>query len=207
MKYAFLILYLIASTFASEWQKPVGSLLPIKKAIKTNSLTLEMIQKTDSRGYTPLIEAAYKADNVTLKGLLASKLYTPNDLTQGNDYSESALLWASCNNNLEAVKMLVGTGLYTTQMLNMADQDGNTPLMYAANNKNPELAKIIFHAGKFTPEDLEKKNANGETFLSYCDKSPNMGPIKQEVAQQAHKNTLAEIRTVQSAMPMLKRGQ
>jgi ankyrin repeat protein len=90
-------------------------------------------------------------------------------------------------------------------MLNMADQDGNTALMYSANNKNPEIAKIILQAGKFTPDDLEKKNANGETFLSYAKKAPTMATLLNEATQQAHKNTLAELRVVQSAMPMLKR--
>lgn len=207
MKFMYsLILMLVGMAICGEWQKPASNLTGIKKAIATKSLTVDMIQKCDRFRYTPIMVAAYMNDNKAISGLLASGLYTANDLAQVNDFKESAIMLLNPT-NLEGLKMLLATGKYDTKMLTQEDQDGNQLIHYAINSRSIEATKMILNAGKFTPDDLEKTNINKQSAISYAEKAGGkMATLMDDAMIQTHKNTLVETRIVQSSIPMLKRG-
>lgn len=200
-----LIIMLVGMAIGGEWQKPVGNLNAIKSAIKTKTLTVEKIEKCDNYGYNAIHLSTFTNNNGVLKALLSSGMVDSSNINIPNDFGETPLILLNPA-NVEGLKMLLNTGMYNVQMLNQPDEQGNTFLMYCANAKNEVAAKMILNAGKFTPDDLEKKNIHGESFLSYCH-SNGLVTLASEAKEMAHKNTLAELRIVQSSIPMLKRGE
>ena len=206
MKFMYaIILMLVGMAIGGEWQKPTGNLNGIKVAIKAKTLTVEKVEQCDKYGYNSLHLATYNNSNVVLKALLSSGMVDSSNINIPNDFGETPLILLNPA-NVEGLKMLLNTGKYNVQMLNQPDEQGNTFLMYCANAKNEVAAKMILNAGKFTPDDLEKKNIHGESFLSYCH-SNGLEALASEAKAMAHKNTLATLTMVQSAIPMLKRGE
>jgi ankyrin repeat protein len=200
-----LIIMLVGMAIGGEWQKPASNLTAIKSAIKSKTLTVEKIEKCDRYGYNAIHLSTFTNNNGVLKALLSSGMVDSSNINIPNDFGETPLILLNPA-NVEGLKMLLNTGMYNVQMLNQPDEQGNTFLMYCANAKNEVAAKMILNAGKFTPDDLEKKNIHGESFLSYCQQN-GLVALASEAKTIAHKNTLATLTVVQSAIPMLVRGK
>jgi len=87
---------------------------------------------------------------------LVAMLEPDQDLNQKDAYGQTPLMYASSNNNAEAVQILINMGADA----NLQTDDGWTALMYAARD-NPENIKTLLINGA----DSELENNDGQTAL------------------------------------------
>jgi len=103
------------------------------------SIDPKSLEKTDTDGNTPLLNAA-KAGNIALCKTLLTAGASPNATGKNG---KNALHYAVQNENLELVLVFAAH----KQMLNAQDTSGNTPLIIAARCRHAKACEALLAAG------------------------------------------------------------
>lgn len=175
----------------------------IKIALFAIVLASSVLAENTVKGTSMLANADKNKTKLVIK-TIASGIDT-NDIRSTNEYNETPLIVAARNDNFELVKALLDSKVYTKLDVLARDVDGNSALMYAVNNKNVKLMQLL--GAYHSEEELSKPNANKESAVSYAKKiGGDVATTMEAIIDTAHKATLVQIKVVQSAMPMLRRG-
>jgi ankyrin repeat protein len=157
MKSNLVVLFLFVVWSASA-QKSIfdiarsGTVEELHQTMQTNK---SIIDSKNESGYTPLILACYKRNNLVAKMLIEKGC----DINYVSDMG-SALMACSVNGNNEISFFL----LKNNCNVNLTDANGTTALMYAIQFGNIELVKALLAANA----DKLKLDKNGKTAFEYA---------------------------------------
>lgn len=129
-----------------------GSVDDLKTLIKSDP---DIINKTNTDGYSPLILACYKGNNEVAKYLM--------DHVRDINYTSpmgTALMSATVKKNIELVKLL----LEKKANPNIGDANGSTALIYASIFKQYDIAALLI---KYKSDDTHKDN-RGNSAIDYA---------------------------------------
>ncbi|MBI2688414.1 MAG: ankyrin repeat domain-containing protein [Acidobacteria bacterium] len=99
----------------------------------------QAVNTADSRGYTPLILAAYHGDLENVKMLLAAGA----DVHARDKSGRTALMGAAFKGHVEIARLLLARGARVDD----ADGIGATPLMFAALTGRGEMVDLLLASG------------------------------------------------------------
>ena len=162
-----LTLLLLVTAFCNAQNKDVfdtarsGTVDEMKMLIQKNKDTINTVNPA---GYTPLILACYRSNNVVAE-FLAQNVKDVNY----NSLSGTALASAVIKGNVAVAKVLLE---YKADP-NIADSQGVTPLVYATQFQNKELIKLLLQY-KANPATADKE---GKTPLDYATLTNNQDII------------------------------
>jgi ankyrin repeat protein len=129
-----------------------GTLEQAKAILKKNP---KAFLTTNEDGYSPLVLACYRANNVVAKFLIENG----SDIN-GNSKMGTPLMAAVFKGNNEIAKLLIDK----KANIHTEDANGTSALIYAANFKNYEIVQLLITAGA----DYNKKDLRGSSALDYA---------------------------------------
>lgn len=159
MKKQYLLLILLLLVF-NAWSQQSdifelarkGSPAEVSILLKSNP---KLVNEPNAEGYTPLILASYRGNNVV--GKLLVEKGANLDAVSGMG---TALMAAVVKGNDEMVKFL----LERKANPNLVDANGSTALLYAVMFKKHELAKLLVRSGA----NPEQKDNRGQSAIDYA---------------------------------------
>ncbi|NNL16956.1 MAG: ankyrin repeat domain-containing protein [Flavobacteriaceae bacterium] len=127
----------------------------LNEVISIYSKNPEVINLTNTEGYSPLILACYHGNEEVVRFILDKA----NNINGTSNYG-TPLMAAVVKGNLNIVEMLLERKADT----NIADSNGTTAMHYAVMFKNYDVIKLLLEA----KADLKIKDNRGQSALDYA---------------------------------------
>ena len=122
-----------------------------------------------------VLEAVQRGDTKAVRALVEQA-----DVNGSRADGETALQWATYQDDLETVELLIGAGAE----LDAANEYGITALSLACTNRSNEMVRILLEAGA----NPNAAQSTGETVLMTCVRTGNLAAVRLLLARGADPN-------------------